>query len=76
MHCNGKCYLSKKLKAQEKQDQQEPVSKNERFDVMPYFVPNQFALQAITPFVKPHFFIKNDNLVFSFSRSVFHPPSA
>jgi len=76
MHCNGKCYLAKKLKEDEKQDQQAPFSKSERFDVVPFFVPQPFALENTVSVVKPLFFIKNDDSISSFPRSIFHPPSA
>jgi hypothetical protein len=75
MHCNGKCYLSKKLKEQEKQDQQAPVSKNERFDVMPFFVSKPFTLENTASVIKPLFVIKNESFVSSFPRSIFHPPT-
>ena len=75
MKCNGKCYLTKKLKEQEKQDQQTPVSKSERFDVAPFFVPRLFALEPPLPVSKRQFIIENDCHVSSFPRNVFHPPS-
>lgn len=76
MHCNGKCYLSKKLKQQEKQDPQAPVPKYERFDVVLYFAPSYNAPQNSLSKVKNKFFIKDENLVSSFPSSIFHPPSA
>ena len=56
MHCKGKCYLSKKLKQQEKQDQQAPVSKNEKFDILPFFVPKPFLLTESVSFIKNIYF--------------------
>jgi hypothetical protein len=76
MHCNGNCYLSKKLKEQEKQDQQTPVSKNERFDIIPFFVSKPINIESTFFEIKPFFFIKNDNSICSIPRSIFHPPSA
>ena len=76
MHCNGKCYLSKKIKEQEKQDQQAPVSKNERFDIAPFFVPKPVTLENTVFDIQPFFVIKNDNSISSFPRSIFHPPGA
>ncbi|MEO8962724.1 MAG: hypothetical protein ABI325_12640 [Ginsengibacter sp.] len=76
MQCNGQCYLSKKIKEQEKQDQQAPVSKNERFDIVPFFVPKPVTLENTVCDIQPFFFIKNDNSISSFPRSIFHPPSA
>jgi hypothetical protein len=75
MHCNGKCYLSKKLKQQEKQDQQAPVPKNERIEVVLYFAPSYTALQNVQSQTKNNFFIKDENLISSFHQRVFHPPS-
>jgi hypothetical protein len=75
MHCNGKCYLSKKLKDQEKQDQS-PLSKNERFDAQPFFIPQFFILKTAVVICKPRYFIKNENTVSSFPQFIFHPPSA
>jgi hypothetical protein len=76
MNCNGKCYLNKKLKQQQKQDQQAPVSKTEKFDVAPFFVPKPFTLAGTASFIKPTFFIKDESLAFSSPNSIFHPPSA
>lgn len=75
MHCNGKCYLSKKLKDQEKQDQS-PVSKTERFDVQPFFIPRLFTFKTPVVNPEPQYFIKDENTVSSFPRFIFHPPSA
>ena len=76
MHCNGKCYLSKKLNEQEKQDQQTPVSKNEKTDFAPFFVPVPFLLENTCSITKSKFIIKNDGTVSSSPKSIFHPPSA
>ena len=75
MHCDGKCYLSKKIKDQEKQDQQAPVPKNERFDMVPFFVPKPFALKNTVTISKFRYFIRNENTTISFHSSIFHPPS-
>lgn len=75
MHCNGKCYLSKKLKQQERQDQQAPAPKNERFDVVLYFAPSYKAPQNSLSEIKNRIFIKDENLVSSSPNSIFHPPS-
>jgi hypothetical protein len=75
MHCNGKCYLSKKLKQQEKQDQS-PVSRTEKFDAQPFFVPNVFSLKNTYTVLQHHYFIQDENSVSSFPRFIFHPPTA
>lgn len=74
MHCNGKCYLSKKLKQQEQG--QTPVSRTEKFDAQPFFVPNVFLLKNNFTVLQPHYFIKDENSVSSFPHFIFHPPSA
>lgn len=76
MHCNGNCYLSKKLKAQQKQDQEAPVSKSQTFDVMPFFVPKLFIIEGTASHPKIHYYIKDESLVSYFHSSVFHPPAA
>ena len=76
MHCNGKCYLTKKLKEQEKQDQQVPVSKDVKFDIAPYFVPKPFLLDNTIANLKMPFFIKDDGTISTIPNSIFHPPSA
>jgi len=74
LHCNGKCYLQKKLKEQQKQDQS-PVSKTERFDVQPFFIPEIISLQNTVAVFQPTYFIKNENKLSSFPHFIFHPPS-
>jgi hypothetical protein len=44
MHCNGHCYLSKKLKAQEQNDKQLPNNLNEKISVAPIFCHDDIAL--------------------------------
>jgi hypothetical protein len=75
MHCNGKCYLAKKLREQEKQDQQLPASKNEKFDIIPFFVPTGFVIANNFCLIKIKFFNRKENINPSFPRSIFHPPS-
>lgn len=75
MHCNGKCYLSKKLKQQEKQDQS-PASRTEKFEAQPFFVPKVFLIKNTFTVLQPRYFIKDENIVSSSPRSIFHPPSA
>ncbi|MEO8822084.1 MAG: hypothetical protein ABI366_00820 [Ginsengibacter sp.] len=76
MHCNGKCYLSKKITDQQKKDHS-PISKTEKFDVQSYFLPDAFLINN-TFFVVFHhnYFMKKENVVSFFSTSIFHPPTA
>ena len=76
MHCNGKCYLSKKIKEQEKQDQQSPVTRNEKFDMVPFFVPKPFILKEPITVSQSQYFIKNENGTLSLHSSIFHLPAA
>ena len=76
MHCDGKCYLSKKIKDQEKQDQQSPVSRNDKFDMVPFFVPKPFTIKNSLTISKLRYFIRNENSTLSFHSSIFHPPTA
>lgn len=74
MHCNGKCFLAKKLKEDGKS--QSPASKSEKSDVMPFFVPAPYSFNDFSQVDKLAYFIKDDNTISSFSRFIFHPPTA
>jgi len=76
MHCNGKCYLAKRIREQENPDRQSPTSKNDRFDVAPFFVPKPFKIEYTFSDRKSLFIIMNDGSLSTFHRSIFHPPSA
>jgi len=76
MHCNGKCYLSKKITEQEKKDNS-PISKTERMDIQLFFLPETLLLEnTFSIILKRHYIIKEENPVSSFSTSTFHPPTA
>ena len=75
MHCDGKCYLSKKITEQEKKDHS-PVSRTEKFDMQVYFLPETVLLpHTVELKIKPSYFIKENNIFPSFSISIFHPPT-
>lgn len=74
MHCNGKCFLAKQLRAQEKQEQQAPDSKKEKFEVQPFFLPDDINLINIRPVSTIAFCETKDIKTSNFPRSVFHPP--
>jgi hypothetical protein len=76
MNCNGKCYLEKKIKEQEKQDQQTPATQNIKFDIQPFFVPKPFRFEAKSSLIKIDFFIKNDLTIISFPHIILRPPIA
>ena len=75
-HCNGKCYLTKQLNQQEKQDQQTPVPKWEKFDMQLFFLPKSLDILNDQFLVTTAYRTENEMLTFSFHRSIFHPPSA
>ena len=75
-HCNGKCYLTKQLNQQEKQDQQTPVPKWEKFDMQPFYLPKSFDFSNDQFLVITDYPVEEDVLTSTFSRSIFHPPSA
>ena len=75
MHCNGKCYLAKQLKDQEQKDQQAPCPKREKFEVQPFFLPENISLIPSSPVIKVAFYQLVDINTTSFPRSVFRPPS-
>lgn len=74
MHCNGKCYLTKKLNQQEQGDQS-PASRTDKFDVQPFFVPEGFLIANTFTDFHPKYLIKDEIIVNTFHRSIFHPPS-
>jgi hypothetical protein len=75
LHCNGKCYLAKKLKEQEKQEQQSPGTKKIKLEIPFYFLPKQFNFAGIRPSDKEEYQFTNDFMTAAFYRSVFHPPT-
>ncbi|MEO9020877.1 MAG: hypothetical protein ABI237_14600 [Ginsengibacter sp.] len=75
MHCDGKCYLSQKIKEQQKQDQQSPVPKSERFDIAPFFIPKPFVLKNTIAILKVKYFIKDESIISHFHSTIFHPPT-
>lgn len=75
MHCEGKCYLSKKINEQEKKDHS-PVSRTEKFDVQVYFLPEAVAAPvAFELLPKPVSSTNDSEILSSFSSSIFHPPA-
>lgn len=78
LHCDGKCFLAKKLKKAEEQEQKQTSEKLEKIQKMTLFcVPLLSAEKktlTFTSFIKrivflPHFFFAQEE-----SFGVFHPP--
>ncbi len=76
MHCNGKCYLAKKLKEEEKKEKQAPVSKLEKFETQFFFLPNSIDLIRFQFSARLEYYDINANLAETLPRSVFRPPLA
>ena len=74
MHCNGRCQMMKKLKQQEKQDQQNPErrfnNKNEIFSPNSFFA---FHFHSLPLQLQEYFFMPVEKLS-SRSSGIFHPP--
>jgi hypothetical protein len=75
MECSGKCFLSKKLKQQETEDEQAPNSKKEKFEMPVFFHPKQYYLYALALLSKAHFDRYDFMVSNPFLNPVFHPPS-
>lgn len=75
MHCNGHCYLMKKLKNEEQHDKQLPNNLNEKISVAPVFCHDDIAL---LPQPEQNNITANFNYTFltpiKFLSSPFHPP--
>lgn len=76
LHCNGKCYVARQLKEQEKQDQQAPVAGKEKFEIQLYFLPHQYSFTGVLFSVKTHYYYTEEFTGSTFIRAIFHPPSA
>jgi hypothetical protein len=75
LHCNGKCQMMKKLKQEEKKDQQNPERKADNKDEVisskSFFASvNQIALVS-----KIHYNFFNNNSVQDRTSDFFHPPT-
>ena len=74
LHCNGQCQLAKKLKQEERKDQQNPErkieNKNEIISSRSFFVSGAVVLSTI----QPNYIISSDSRTIDRSFAVFHPP--
>ena len=77
MHCNGKCQVIKKIKEEEKKDQENSEKRNAKFEVLSNksFYPIMFAPEFINganvKIAAPYHLV-----ITSFSLDFFHPPQA
>ena len=77
MHCNGKCQMMKKLKQEEKQDQQNPERKSEnKTEVLSSKSFYCSAIAAISTFAVKATPVEKNYPVTDISYSFFHPPQA
>ena len=76
LNCNGKCYLARQLREQEKQERQAPNAKKEKFDTQPFFLPNTSAVTHYILLATNKYYHTPEHLVASPVPAVFHPPTA
>jgi hypothetical protein len=75
LHCNGKCLLAKKLKQEEKRDQQNPGRKLESKSEVISCCSVLAANLSFFSTNKHHYCIYSEKDTIDFSFSFFHPPS-
>jgi hypothetical protein len=76
MRCYGKCFLKKQQQKEEDRNQQATENKKEKFEMQPYFLPEQIhtniqIISAIIPFNKLAYIT-----LAGYPASIFHPPCA
>lgn len=75
MHCNGKCYLAKQLKEEQKQEQQAPVTKKYKIDVQLFNLSEPLQLSNCTRDNPIQHIAAYVLELSSFHPSIFHPPT-
>ncbi|MCW3080515.1 hypothetical protein [Segetibacter sp.] len=74
LQCGGKCYLSKKLKQQDKQDQQTSNDKKPKFETSLYIVSTSTEILSDREFEKKEYFSAPTGVSSNYHHSVFRPP--
>lgn len=75
MHCDGKCYLHRKLRQNEKNKDGSQANTTAKNDII-LFPPFQAALQLIQPAEKCHVLRYDQQpLTQGYCRNIFHPPA-
>ena len=74
MHCNGKCYLSKKMKEQAKQEQQVPLAKKVKFDTDLFYTSVIPRLDVTPRYVRIEYKRVSHTKLSTFPTFVFRPP--
>ncbi len=77
LHCNGKCYLKKKLANESEGQKSEKRNRTTEEVVVLFFEHNEFGISSGAAEVAdlPIYRSRNDVLATGVERSVFHPPS-
>jgi hypothetical protein len=75
MQCDGKCYLSKQIQQQEKQDQQTNNSKREKFELQFFFLPANITMASYSTVTNKLYKELNSIALPDYPHAVFHPPS-
>ncbi|TWI82486.1 hypothetical protein LX66_5059 [Chitinophaga japonensis] len=74
LHCNGRCHMMKKIKQEEKKDQDNPERKAEnKFEI----ITAAFQPASITPFrtvSNMEYPVFQESICTDFTASFFHPP--
>ncbi|MCW3114915.1 MAG: hypothetical protein JWR18_3311 [Segetibacter sp.] len=76
MHCNGKCYLAKQLKEQDKQDRQVPVNKKSNIDLQWLDLSEPIKIAGYNQDSFRNCKHKHPSQLSSYPRSIFRPPIA
>ncbi|WP_207420466.1 hypothetical protein [Desertivirga brevis] len=75
LHCNGKCYLMKKIKlAEEKEKNQERRAQSNTFHEVSSFP--EYTISVPVSFVSISSFFEPESKPFNSSRAIFQPPRA
>lgn len=77
LHCDGKCQMAKKIKAEEERDQKDPL-KNSLSSEVTMINENHFVSiqpEFIAPLIRKDLFPNSIGNVVDRSRSFFHPPN-
>ncbi|HVG16377.1 MAG TPA: hypothetical protein VM935_15505 [Chitinophagaceae bacterium] len=75
LDCSGKCFLSKKLKQQEKEDKQARGGTREKFELQVFFLPKQYCMTAFALVSKARYRQHDSVIANPFLIPVFHPPT-
>ena len=77
MHCNGKCCMMKKMKQEEKNDQENPERKMEnKFEIIAYQATNYLLTPGCTIITRTKYPVIRESISPNFHYTIFHPPRA